>query len=179
LASQGTAVLARSHPKLTAWQPKAQLDRIEWIAAGRRLGAMSRSSQWWVGDWVRYGSERWGEKYVEAARITGYDVHSLRNMAYVASRFDMSRRRDNLTWSHHAEVAAIEPGDQELWLDRASEERLSVSDLRVELRAARRAGKMEPPKEESVEPDEASLVCPHCGHQLSISQLNDVSKVSR
>lgn len=179
LSSQGTAALARSHPKLTAWQPKAQLDRFEWIAAGRRLGAMSRSSQWWVGDWVRYGTERWGEKYAEAARITGYDVHSLRNMAYVASRFDLSRRRDNLTWSHHAEVAAFEPGDQELWLDRASGERLSVSDLRIELRTARRADRIEAPEDDADPPDTASLVCPHCGHQLSISELHDIDKISR
>lgn len=181
MTSPGTAVLAdseqgQSHARLVAWQPKAEMDRFGWIATGRRLGAMSRSSQWWVGDWVRYGSERWGEKYAQAAKITGYDVHSLRNMAYVASRFEASRRRDNLTWSHHAEIAPLELEEQELWLDRASQERLSVSDLRVELRSARRADKGS--LSDRVEPDAPDLpmiVCPQCGHQLVPSQLDEIS----
>ncbi|HWO48080.1 MAG TPA: hypothetical protein VNM41_08470, partial [Solirubrobacterales bacterium] len=67
---------------------------------------MSRCNQWWLGDWVRYGADKWGEKYTQAARITGYDPRSLANMASIAAAFDSSRRRDDLTWSHHVAVAA-------------------------------------------------------------------------
>ena len=52
---------------------------------------MSRVSSWWVGDWLQYGTSKWGEKYSEAARITGYDVKTLRNIVYVAKRFSLSR----------------------------------------------------------------------------------------
>lgn len=92
-----------------AWVPNEDLERPEWIRWGRRLGVMGRVSNWWIGDWLQYGAVRWGEKYTEAARITGYDVKTLRNIAYVAKRFDLSRRRDKLTWSHHAEVAVLDP----------------------------------------------------------------------
>jgi hypothetical protein len=34
---------------------------------------------------------------------------------------ELSRRRDKLTWSHHLEVAPLEPATQVEWLDRAEE----------------------------------------------------------
>lgn len=152
-----------------AWLPRGDLGQAAWLATGRRLGAIGRCSQWWIGDWIRYGTSRWGERYAEAARVTGYDVASLRNMAWVASQFDLSLRSDKLTWSHHVLLAPLEPEQQKHWLDRALEERLSVADLRVELRAAQgAAARPAVAGATAVEaPGEANLtVCPHCGHEL-------------
>jgi hypothetical protein len=59
------------------------------------------------------------------------------NMAYVASRFHASRRREGLSWSHHAEVASLQFDEQEMWLQHAAEMKLSVRGLREELRASR------------------------------------------
>ena len=89
--------------------PDRHLDLPEWIRQGKSLGTIGRGAAWWIGDWVNYGSAKFGEKYARAARITGYDIQSLMNMAYVAARFHISRRRENLSWSHHAEVAAAIP----------------------------------------------------------------------
>jgi hypothetical protein len=151
-----------------AWVPQRDLDHSDWLSTGRRLGAIGRCSQWWIGDWVRYGTARWGEKYAEAARVTGYDVASLRNMAWVASQFDLSLRNDKLTWSHHVLLAPLEPEEQTSWLRRASEERLSVADLRLELRGLR-DGDSKPSKKAGVpakDGGEDVAVCPHCGHTL-------------
>lgn len=151
-----------------AWVPQRDLGHSDWLAAGRRLGAIGRCSQWWIGDWVRYGTARWGEKYAEAARVTGYDVASLRNMAWVASRFGLSLRNDKLTWSHHVLLAPLDSAEQQQWLQRASEERLSVADLRLELRALR-DGDGKPSESTAAttpESGEATAVCPHCGHSL-------------
>jgi hypothetical protein len=126
---------------------------------------MTRCSQWWLGDWVRYGSAKWGEKYQRASRITGYDVKSLRNLAYVAGRFDISRRRDTLTWSHHAEVSALDPSAQDEWLDRAVAEKLSVADLRLELRAARRG---EDSSGKTASASKATATCPRCEHEFEL-----------
>jgi hypothetical protein len=162
---------ARSPGALTkiAWVPQRDLDHADWLSTGRRLGAIGRCSQWWIGDWVRYGTARWGEKYAEAARVTGYDVASLRNMAWVASRFDLSLRNDKLTWSHHVLLAPLESDEQQEWLRRASKERLSVADLRLELRALREGGGGSEPSGKAVAPssDAEVAVCPHCGHTLS------------
>ncbi len=151
-----------------AWVPQRDLDHTDWLSTGRRLGAIGRCSQWWIGDWVRYGTARWGEKYAEAARVTGYDVASLRNMAWVASRFDLSLRNDKLTWSHHVLLAPLEPDQQREWLRRASEERLSVADLRLELRILRDGGG-KPRASAGAEARKGGddvAVCPHCGHSL-------------
>ncbi len=155
-----------------AWVPKGDLGQAEWLATGRRLGAIGRCSQWWIGDWIRYGAARWGEKYAEAARITGYDVASLRNMAWVASQFDLSLRSDKLTWSHHVLLAPLELEEKRHWLDRAAGERLSVADLRIELRGheRKRAAEERATSGEPVaEPADPAVVCPNCGHQMRSS----------
>lgn len=150
--------------------PQGELVHAEWLATGRRLGAIGRCSQWWIGDWIRYGTAKWGEKYAEAARITGYDVASLRNMAWVASRFDLSLRSDKLTWSHHVLLAPLDSGEQRYWLERALEERLSVADLRIELRALGESGrKSSSDASVAVKDDADVIVCPHCGHTLNPS----------
>jgi hypothetical protein len=143
------------------------MEYADWVAAGRRMGAVGRASQWWIGDWVRFGTSTWGKKYTEAAKITGYDQQSLRNLAWVASRFDLSRRRDNLSWTHHAEVAALAPDQQDEWLDRATELSLSAADLRVELRGARRGAQADPEAVEEADQTPGGLVCPNCGVALT------------
>lgn len=155
-----------------AWIPKSEMEHPEWIAQGRQLGALGRCSQWWVGDWIRYGNKKWGEKYAEAARITGYDIGSLRNMASVAACFDLSLRSDKLSWSHHVLLAPLERDEQIFWISRAIEGRFSVADLRLELRAALRAAGMSPASTDnpalSSEGTHLTLpiVCPSCGHKI-------------
>jgi hypothetical protein len=162
----------RHGPNLTkvAWIPQGDLEYPEWVAAGRRLGVLGRGSQWWVGDWLRYGAGIWGEKYVAASKITGYDVGSLRNIASLASQFDLSRRRDNLTWCHHAAVASLELDEQDYWLDRSVAERLSVADLR-DLRRSQsgREVALIGDGDPSAAPSAAEVViCPHCGGEVPL-----------
>jgi len=145
----------------TSWSSAGGLPVGEWIQQGRWLGAVGRASGWWIGDWIRYGNRRYGEKYEEAATLTGYDCQSLMNMAYVAGRYETSRRRENLSFSHHAELAALPPADQEIWLDRVEAGQLSVRALRFELREARRRAALRAGRAPELEPR-----CPHCGHQL-------------
>ena len=152
-----------------AWTPNADMEYRNWVLEGRRIGAMGRASPWWVGDWLLYGATRWGERYVEAVKITGYDAKSLRNMRYVASRFPSSLRRDNLTWSHHALLAAFEPDEQKHWLDRTTADKLSVDDLRIELRSARRGHYSTSSLQDglpNVSAEVAVVICPQCGHEI-------------
>jgi hypothetical protein len=144
----------------TSWSPRHELRLADWVRHGHSLGSIGRASGWWIGDWVRFGNSRYGERYEVAARITGYDAHSLMNMAYVASRFEVSRRRERLSFSHHAELAALPFEEQERWLDRAEREGLSSRRLRRELR--RHAG----PSVRRAPPEDAAVVCPRCGHHF-------------
>jgi hypothetical protein len=88
-------------------------------------------------------------------------------MAWVASRFDLSLRNDRLSWSHHVLLAPLEPDEQRRWLRRAGEERLSVADLRLELRALREGDRSSPGEDSAVIGDRGDVaVCPHCGQAL-------------
>jgi len=161
--SGGRARSARSALSKTAWHPQSEMSFADWIEQGRKLGVVGRSVAWWIGDWLRYGNAAYGERYSRAARVTGYDNQTLMNMVYVASRFEPERRRDKLSWSHHAEVAARDPSEQDEWLDRAEADRLSVRCLRDEIRRANRLERAAHPR--AGHGDE-SLVCPSCGHSF-------------
>jgi hypothetical protein len=161
-----------SHATLSdvSWNAAEGMSFAEWLAYGRRLGVMGRSAGWWIGDWLAYGNHAFGERYARASRITGYDAQTLMNMAYVASRFDASRRRAKLSWSHHAEIAAMEPDEQDHWLARAETDRLSVRCLRESVRRERLRRRVEE-ETEAPEPRSAGegahsspdMRCPECG----------------
>lgn len=158
---------------VVAWLGHADLTVDEWQSYGPRIGLVSKSTNWWLGDWVRFGQRRYDQRYQRASELTGYDEQTLMNLAYVAGRFEISRRRETVSWSHHAELAKLDVADQELWLSRAAMQELSVRKLRAELRRAERAAltlgastlaelEVRMPKSEP----ERSIVCPHCGETI-------------
>lgn len=48
----------------------------------------------------------------------------------------MSRRRDTLSFTHHAEVAALAEPEQDFWLRKAEEHKWSVKRLRREVKSS-------------------------------------------
>jgi hypothetical protein len=182
VAEKATMEARASHAALSdvSWRATDEMSFAEWLENGRRLGLMGRSAGWWIGDWLSYGNHVFGERYARASRITGYDAQTLMNMAYVASRFEVSRRRGKLSWSHHAEIAAMNPDEQDYWLTRAETDRLSVRCMREGIRRER-LGKQRAKEEaraggsacadtgERRGPHvtgrpESDVVCPECGH---------------
>lgn len=109
----------------------------EWEGLGEKLFRFQKSWQWWVGDWINYGEKKWGETYKAAVQVTGKAGGSLRNIASVCGKFDLSRRRDNLTFKHHAEVQSLEPDQQDELLDKAATEGLPTRKLRGLVAAAK------------------------------------------
>jgi hypothetical protein len=144
-----------------SWAAGEEMGFEQWVVNGRRLGAVGRSVGWWIGDWLHYGNARYGEKYAQAAKITGYDTQTLMNMVYVAGSIHPSLRRERLSWSHHAEVAAMDPEDQRHWLDRAEESRLSVRDLRLLVRKSR--GREKPDAVTRKAAVDHEVICSECG----------------
>jgi len=105
-----------------------------WKAIGIRLSVRSEASSWWLGDWLVFGQEHYGRRYKQAIEVTGLDYQTLRNYAVVARRFHPSRRRDNLSFQHHAEVCALPDDAQGQWLDLATTKNWSKRELRTQLR---------------------------------------------
>lgn len=117
-----------------SWQPRSTLDFEEWIAIGNTLQQVGASLNWWIGDWLNYGERKWGEMYAQAVETTGWDYQRLRDAKWVTSRVQLSLRKDNLTWTHHKEVAHLEPEEQAAWLNRALAHGWGTRQLREEIR---------------------------------------------
>jgi hypothetical protein len=107
-----------------------------WLGIGRHLCAVSTSAAWCLGDWLVFGEVAFAGRYREAVELTGLDYQTLRNYAWVARRFALSRRRDALSFGHHAEVAALAEAEQDFWLRKAEEYRWAVKRLRREVSAS-------------------------------------------
>ena len=77
-------------------------------------------------------------RYREAVERTGLDYQTLRNYARIARRFEVSRRRETLSFGHHAELASLSEPEQDFWLRKAEQFSWSTSRLRREVRASLR-----------------------------------------
>jgi hypothetical protein len=130
-APRGQVVLPR-----VGLQFPRQLPFEAWLGVGAQLAAVAGSSAWCLGDWLIYGQAAYGGRYRDAIERTGLDYQTLRNYAWVAGRFELSRRRDTLSFGHHAEVAALPGPEQDFWLRKAEEFRWSTMRLRQQVRAS-------------------------------------------
>lgn len=109
-----------------------------WLDIGMHLSAVVASSAWCLGDWLAYGQDTYEGRYRDAVERTGLNYQTLRNYAWVARRFELSRRRDTLSFGHHAEVAALSDPEQDFWLRKAGECGWSTSQLRRQVAASLR-----------------------------------------
>src|SRR6185503_834526 len=106
-------------------------------AIGVRLTQYDTALQWAYGDWLCADVEGHDyiprERYDLAVEITGYSRKTLRNWASVANKIESSRRRDDLWWKHHAEVASLAAEDQGTLLEKAARNNWPVTRLREEV----------------------------------------------
>lgn len=100
---------------------------------------LADSSLWWWGDALAYQEQNYGTKYDDAIIQSGYGYGTLANAVTVCKRIEFSRRRENLSFSHHFDIAVAfeDPAEQDNWLDKAEREQLSRKNLRLAIRAAK------------------------------------------
>jgi hypothetical protein len=96
-----------SMPGLTkqGWHLPDTMTQPQWIDYGCQLTRIEEARQWWLGDWWNAGVQ-WGEGQAVCDAL-GLDYGTARNAGAVAAAVQLSRRRDNLSFSHHKEVCAI------------------------------------------------------------------------
>lgn len=157
-----TAIVARSGKSIEIGhfviQPlgleiTADVSFTEWKQFAADLRRLEQGLHWVIGDLFLYARGRLDEwsppagegdapdlRYQDLIEATGYSYKTLRNIVSVCANVPMSRRRDNLSFSHHAEVAYLDETQQEDWLDQAAMQRWS----RNQLRAALQAGQVTP-----------------------------------
>jgi len=104
--------------------------RADWESAPALIKKLENATTWAIADWCAQGEKKWGESYTNLAEMTGYKVHTLENMAYVAKRVEFSRRKEKLSFSHHAAVASLDPDQQIKQLKDAIDGEWTVTELR-------------------------------------------------
>lgn len=112
-----------------------ELTYEDWEHVGKQLSRIVDSSSWWLGDWLVFGKKYYSDRYQRAIRSAGLSYQTLRNYAWVARRFDLNRRRERLTFQHHAEVASLPTDLQESLLDGAEQHNWTTKQLRKEIQA--------------------------------------------
>jgi len=114
----------------------------EWKDLGQNLKQIEGCVQFWIGDWARFGDKKGftgkytdPKVYDELEEITGLERNTIQQYKSIAEKTSCTRVQD-LGFSHHREVAKLTPEKQEAFLKKASEEKLSVRDLRNEIKKA-------------------------------------------
>lgn len=116
--------------KLCLYLPEG-LPFEDWSELGKGLAQFEHGIQWWVGDWWAFGGQAYGERAKASAEgIFGRAFQTLKNAGSISRRFERSRRRDLLPWSHHAEVAALPDDVADKLLDEAEAGEWSKRELR-------------------------------------------------
>ena len=109
-------------------------------SVGEFITKVQKGAEWWIADWLAYGETRadWKEKLSQVVDAGLIKEKTARNIKYIGENIAPSRRRDDVDFSVHAEVASLSPKEQEKWLEKAAENDWGVRDLRAEIRAAAR-----------------------------------------
>lgn len=118
-----------------------QLPEIEWDvyeSVGSFLGSINRRCSWYIGDWLLHGKEQFGEKFAQAASITGLAEQTLLNRMFVCENVPPSRRLEGVPFSCHAAVARLKPDEQSRWLKAAQRGGWSLAELKQRMKAARK-----------------------------------------
>lgn len=109
----------------------------QWQETGQYLKYVESAIQWWIGDWLNYGDIRWGDMYTQAIEESDYAKGTLQNIKYVTGKIESSQRNENLSYSHHVEVASLDPPLQSELLNLAEEDILTVRELRQKVKKAK------------------------------------------
>jgi hypothetical protein len=115
------------------------LSEREWQAIADRVTRIGTALQWVIGDLVAYNGRSWayGAK-TRLAQDLGMNPKTVRNLASICRRVPPERRRPELSFSHHAAVAALDAEQQRVRLTNAAVLGMSTRELRRELPNERR-----------------------------------------
>lgn len=105
----------------------------DWLKAAEFYQFLRSRTQWIIGDMLRYGESRYGEKYAQAVDEHGKSASRLQTYVYVCGRFEIERRRPELGFDHHAECASLDPREADRVLLEAIKLRWSAADVRYEV----------------------------------------------
>jgi len=116
---------------------KRDVSKEEWMDVFKALKQVEGCVQFWIGDCLAYRQQKWG-MYDDIAEETGMDKSTLATYKSISQNVKPLLRNKELSFNHHKEVASLPPEKQELFLNKAVEDKLSVRDLRNEIKKEKR-----------------------------------------
>ncbi|MEI8309322.1 MAG: hypothetical protein WCH98_01060 [Verrucomicrobiota bacterium] len=135
---------------------RERLTDEEWTSLGNRIGRLAKASMFMVGDWLihreaelgggKHGGDRHGgkgrpgeieERYQQAAEITGLNVDTLADSAWVCRSVAINSRRTELTFTHHRIVARYDEPTQTKWLKLAEKHKMGKRRMARSIEAGR------------------------------------------
>ena len=114
----------------------------EWEGIGLQLQLMHGSVGFWIADWYLFGERKYGEAKAMAASLD-MDYGTFRDYLWVARTIELSRRRDNVSFTSHKEIASAPKDKQDDLLDKADKENLSKTEVRGLVKDAQRQQKID------------------------------------
>lgn len=128
---------------LTFSDPAVSWEALEGVA--RFVGLIRSASNFWVADLLATAERLYGEQYAQLEQALGISHQTLLNIVSIGNKIPKERRLDGLTFSTHAEVAALAPAEQKRWLRTAAKQGLTSAELRSEIHTERkRNGEVHP-----------------------------------
>lgn len=122
---------------VTSLSLPAELRVNDWERIGGQLELAQNANLWWIADWAAYGDRCYRKQYPLLLEKM-FARESLASLASIARSVEPLRRRKDLSFSHHREVAPLPPDEQTEWLSDAFDHGWSVRELRERIAAARR-----------------------------------------
>lgn len=135
IETEDSIVLGRVIMTATSLQLPDDFTEDEAIKLARFYRRIKSALLWWVGGLANTVQRKFGEKYTDIMKLTGFSYGRCRNIASVEASIHMSLRSDKLTFAHHIEIAKLDGDDlKRQWIAYAESERLSVRRLRLAIK---------------------------------------------
>ncbi len=139
VAGLGKTAVSESKPIACAVVESSQVSWDDLVEEGAAARRQRHGAQWRLGDLAgQVATTYGGHKLERYAEEIGVEFNTLMNYRSVAARFESSRRRDILSFTHHACVAAarLPPDVVDSMLLQAEQENWPVRRLEMEREAA-------------------------------------------
>jgi hypothetical protein len=114
-----------------------ELPYEQYEAVGVLLARVHGSLQWAIGDWLLLGEALYGDEAYQASEVLGMSPEGRSQYLRCAQVFPHSRRRAELSWSHHRTLITLEPEEQDRWLGLAIQNGWANHEMAAHLREAR------------------------------------------
>ncbi len=107
-----------------------ELTEEEWTVLVGTLRQSTQAIGWAIGDLWAFGEQRNYGKATDFANALGISSSTLKTYGTVARSIPMSSRLDDVSFSHHQEVASLDPEKRDAILAQAAAEGLSKAEVR-------------------------------------------------